>query len=129
MINYKVISSDRDLAEFSKYLHNNNIGTIAIDFESENNLHEYGSRICLIQIYDGKNYCIIDPFKISKEQLKSFLEDKKIVKLGYGSESDMSLLFKQYQIRIKALYDLKIMVDLLGIEKRGLGCKQAIIRN
>ena len=121
MISYKVLSSDRDIAEFGKYLHNNNIGTIAIDFESENNLHEYGSRICLIQIFDGKNYFVIDPFKISKEQLKSLLEDKKIVKLGYGSESDMSLLFKQYQIRIKALYDLKIMVDVLEIEKKGLG--------
>lgn len=120
MIRYKEISSDRDLVEFVKYLHNNNIGTIAIDFESENNLHEYGSRICLIQIFDGKNYLIIDPFAISKEQLKRFLEDKKIVKLGYGCESDMSLLFKQYQIRIKALYDLKIMVDVLEIDKRGL---------
>ena len=121
MISYKVISSDRDIVEFSKYLHNNNIGTIAIDFESENNLHEYGSKICLIQIFDGKNYFVIDPFKISKEQLKSFLEDKKVVKLGYGCESDMSLLFKQYQIRIKALYDLKIMVDVLEIENKGLG--------
>ncbi len=121
MISYKVISSDRDIVEFSKYLHNNTIGTIAIDFESENNLHEYGSKICLIQIFDGKNYFVIDPFQISIEQLKSFLEDKKIVKLGYGCESDMSLLFKQYQIRIKALYDLKIMVDVLEIEKKGLG--------
>lgn len=121
MISYKVISSDRDIVEFSRYLHNNTIGTIAIDFESENNLHEYGSKICLIQIFDGKNYFVIDPFQISKEQLKSFLEDKKIVKLGYGCESDMSLLFKQYQIRIKALYDLKIMVDVLEIEKKGLG--------
>ena len=121
MISYKVISSDRDIVEFSKSLHNNTIGTIAIDFESENNLHEYGSKICLIQIFDGKNYFVIDPFQISKEQLKSFLEDKKIVKLGYGCESDMSLLFKQYQIRIKALYDLKIMVDVLEIEKKGLG--------
>ena len=121
MISYKVLSSDRDLIEFYKYLHDNNIGTIAIDFESENNLHEYGSKICLIQIFDGENYFVIDPFKMSKEQLKVFLEDKKIIKLGYGSESDMSLLFKQYQIRIKALYDLKIMVDVLEIEKKGLG--------
>jgi len=121
MINYKVLLLDRDIVEFSKYLYNNDIKTIAIDFESENNLHEYGSKICLIQIYDGKNYYVIDPFKISKEQLKIFLEDKKIVKLGYGCESDMSLLFKQYQIRIKALYDLKLMVDVLEIEKKGLG--------
>jgi ribonuclease D len=121
MISYKVISSDGDIIEFVKYLSSNDIKTIAIDFESENNLHEYGSRICLIQIFDGINYFVIDPFRISKEQLKSFLEDKKIVKLGYGSESDMSLLFKQYQIRIKALYDLKIMVDVLELEKKGLG--------
>lgn len=120
MISYKVVSSDRDIIEFSKYLYNNDIKTIAIDFESENNLHEYGSKICLIQIFDGKNYFVIDPFQISKEQIKSLLEDKKIVKLGYGCESDMSLLFKQYQIRIKALYDLKIMVDVLEIEKKVL---------
>jgi len=46
MINYKVLLSDRDIVEFSKYLYNNDIKTIAIDFESENNLHEYGSKIC-----------------------------------------------------------------------------------
>ena len=121
MISYRVISSDRDIVELSKYLYSNGIKTIAIDFESENNLHEYGSKICLIQIFDGNKYFIIDPFQISREQLKCFLEDKKIVKLGYGCESDMSLLFKQYQIRIKALYDLKIMVDVLELEKKGLG--------
>ena len=121
MISYKVVSSDRDIIEFNKYLYSNAIKTIAIDFESENNLHEYGSKICLIQIFDGKDYFIIDPFDISQEQLKRFLEDKKIIKLGYGCDSDKSLLFKQYQIRIKSLCDLKIMVDVLDIEKKGLG--------
>ena len=118
---YKVISTDRDIIEFGKYLVDNAIGTIAIDFESENNLHEYGSRICLIQLFDGENYFVIDPFGISDEQLKRFLEDKKIIKLGYGCDSDKSLLFKQYKIRIKSLYDLKILVDVLGTEKKGLG--------
>ena len=120
MIPYTVIASDRELIAFRKYLGSNAIGTIAIDFESENNLHEYGSRVCLIQIFDGKKCVIIDPFGISKEVLKGFLEDKKVVKLGYGSESDMSLLFKQYQIRMKALYDVKILVDVLNLEKKGL---------
>jgi ribonuclease D len=121
MTSYKVISTDRDIIEFSKYLIDNAIGTIAIDFESENNLHEYGSRICLIQIFDGRDYFIIDPFGISEEQLKRFLEDKKVIKLGYGCDSDKSLLFKQYKIRIKSLYDLKLLVDVLDIEKKGLG--------
>jgi ribonuclease D len=121
MTSYKVISTDRDIIEFSKYLIDNVIGTIAIDFESENNLHEYGSRICLIQIFDGRDYFIIDPFGISEEQLKRFLEDKKVIKIGYGCDSDKSLLFKQYKIRIKSLYDLKLLVDVLDIEKKGLG--------
>lgn len=121
MINYMVASSNRDLIKLREYLYSNAVGTIAIDFESENNLHEYGSRICLIQIFDGNKYFIIDPFNIGREQLKEFLEDKKVIKLGYGCDSDKSLLFKQYQIRIKSLYDLKIMVDVLDIQKKGLG--------
>jgi len=121
MISYKTIAADRDMDEFENYIKLHDIKTIAIDFESENNLHEYGSKICLIQIFDGKGFFVIDPFKISKEKIKRFLEEKKIVKLGYGCESDMSLLFKEYKIRIKSLFDLKIMVDVLEIEKRGLG--------
>jgi ribonuclease D len=91
-----------------------------MDFESESNLHVYGEKLCLVQIYDGEKYFIVDPFKISRDELAKLFEDKKIVKYFYGCESDLSLVYKQFGIRIKSVLDLKNMVDVLGLEKRGL---------
>lgn len=120
MLAYQLIATDRDLAEFRRKLQERNVRMIAMDFEGEFNLHEYGSRLCLIQVFDGTNYYIIDPFSISAEELKRTLEDRGVVKLFYGAESDRSLVFKQYGIRIKAMYDQKILVDLLELEHKGL---------
>ena len=34
---------------------------IAVDFEGEFNLHIYGEHLCLIQIFDGCDFYLIDP--------------------------------------------------------------------
>jgi ribonuclease D len=93
---------------------------LAYDFEQESNLHIYGQKICLIQIYDGSVFFIIDPFRISRDKLAELLEDKKIIKLFFAADSDLSFAYVQYRIRIKSVFDLQIMVDLLDFEKKGL---------
>lgn len=120
MIEYELIATDRGLADFRHRLHQQEVRAIAVDFEGEFNLHEYGCRLCLIQVYDGSRYCLIDPFPVSPGELKAFLEDRGIVKLFYGADSDRSLVHKQYGIEIRSMYDLKVLVDLLDLEQKGL---------
>lgn len=120
MIKYTKISTDDELIDLRKHWLDENIHTIAMDFEGEFNLHVYGCKLCLIQVFDGFNFYIIDPFKLSEIELKKTLENKDIVKIFYGSESDISLVYKQYGIKMNTVLDLKTFVDALEYEEKGL---------
>lgn len=120
MKDYTVIKNDNDINQFMNYLSKSSIELLAMDFESESNLHVYGEKLCLVQIFDGKRYFLIDPFGVSRDELAKLFEDKKIIKYFYGCESDLSLVYKQYQIKIKSVFDIKNMVDVLDLEKKGL---------
>lgn len=114
------IERNSQLTKFLKYLSENRIDKLAFDFELESNLHVYGQKICLIQIFDGNSFFIIDPFKISRDKLAELLENKKILKLFFAADSDLSFAFQQYNIKVKSVFDLQIMVDLLQFKKKGL---------
>lgn len=120
MEKYYLLNTDNKVIEFNKYLYNNRIENIAMDFEGEFNLHEYGSRLCLIQIFDGTNFYIIDPFTINPGELKKTMENRKVIKYFYGAESDRSIVYRQYGIKIKSIYDLKMLVDVLDFKEKGL---------
>jgi ribonuclease D len=120
MKNFTLIERDFQVTDFQRYLSNNDIKILAYDFEQESNLHVYGQKICLIQIYDGTTFFIIDPFRISRDKLAELLEDKKIIKLFFAADSDLSFAYLQYNIKVKSVFDLQIMVDLLEFEKKGL---------
>jgi ribonuclease D len=120
VIKYTLITTNDEFISFMNSLADNCINSIAIDFEAEYNLHVYGEKLCLIQIFDNKNYYIVDPYKINRDLLASFFENSKITKYGYGSESDKSTLYKQYQIQINSLFDIKYLVDILAFEKKSL---------
>jgi ribonuclease D len=117
---YTLIETEADLTEFRKKLCHENVKKIAMDFEGEFNLHAYGEKLCLIQIFDGKNNFIIDPLKINDNEIKKLLEDRHTIKVMYGVESDVSLVYSQYDVQIKNIFDQKILVDLLNIEHSGL---------
>ena len=118
-IPYKLIDSDKKLSAFRNSLHSRNITEIAMDIEGEFNLHCYGEKLCLIQIFDGTNFTIIDPFKVSTEELQKLLESR-IIKIFFDASSDRMLIYRQYKIRLKAVLDLKHHVEVLELEKRGL---------
>lgn len=120
MKEYTLIKTNNDLIDYRKYLDHNNVTIVSMDFEGEYNLHIYGETLCLVQIYDGTRYFVIDPFHISTEELAKTFEDRKIVKIFYDATSDSMLLFKQYGIKMQGVYDLKFLVDLLDFDKKGL---------
>ncbi|GHT83605.1 hypothetical protein FACS1894137_05150 [Spirochaetia bacterium] len=120
MDSFTLIETAADLAAFRQYLVQETVDKLAMDFEGDFNLHAYGERLCLIQLFDGKKYFIIDPLHIPNEELILFLENKKIVKYMYGTESDISLIYKQYGIRLNNVFDQQLLADVLGMEHKGL---------
>ncbi len=117
---YREINTSSGLAAYRKELGERQIGKIAMDFEAEFNLHVYGEHLCLIQVFDGRDYLLIDPVKIDPAELKAFLEMKSPVKLFFGADSDKMLVYKQYGIKIASLFDVQILAEVLELEKKGL---------
>ena len=119
-MNYKYIDSAGKLAAHLHRLKDVGRDMIALDLEGEFNLHRYGEKLCLIQIYDGKDAAIIDPFKISLAHIKRFLENRSIMKIMYDASGDRAFLYKNYGIDLLSILDLQEAVGLLGYEKTGL---------
>jgi len=117
---FTFVETDETIIDFRKHLFHEGIQIIAMDFECEFNLHTYGKKLCLIQVFDGKQYFIIDPLKISDSEIIKFLEDKRTIKMMYGVESDMALVFSQYGIMVRNVFDQKILVNTLDFEYTGL---------
>ncbi len=88
---------------------------IAVDFEGEFNLHIYGEHLCLIQIYDGDRYYIIDPRSrgVTKNGLSIFFSSS-VKKLWFDCQSDASLVYKQYGLVINNIFDVRVLAEVLG---------------
>ena len=119
-MDYTVISKRKELIAYLETLSLKKNSLVALDLEAELNLHHYGQRLCLVQIYDGVHKLIIDPFDIETPLLKAFFEDRNILKIVYDAGSDSSLLKNVYDTEIKSLLDLRPAVDLLKFEKQDL---------
>jgi ribonuclease D len=93
---------------------------IALDIEGENNLHAYGETLALVQVFDGTDSIIIDPLGIDNRMLKSFFENRDILKIMYDAGGDSSLLKNACNIDMKSVLDLRPAVDLLKLSKQDL---------
>ncbi len=120
MKKYQYIKTDSELRKFRGYLQTEKIEILSMDFEAEYFLHQYGEELCLIQIFDGKEYYLIDPKNIGSQELKSFLENRNIVKIFFDASSDKSLVFKKYDIEMNSILDLMDYVQILDFPKKGL---------
>ncbi len=119
-MDYKYIDKAGKLAAYTHNMKTAGRDTVALDLEGEFNLHQYGEKLCLLQVYDGKNTAIIDPFKISMEHIKRFLENRSFLKIMYDASGDRAFMFKNYGIDILSILDLQEAVDLLEHEKSDL---------
>jgi len=96
------------------YLHALERNVISVDIEGEYNLHEYGEKICLVQVYDGEQFVIIDPFAVEGDGLRKLFENPRLLKVMYGASSDLSVLKNGHDIECKSVFDLQPAVKLLG---------------
>jgi ribonuclease D len=119
-INYIKIESSAELRSYLKKLDDKKQNVMALDIEAESNLHAYGEKLCLTQIFDGINSVIIDPFQIDNSSLKLLFENPKILKVMYDAGSDLSLLKNAHNLEIKSILDLRPAVELLDYDKKDL---------
>ncbi len=110
---YDYIDNDEKLHAFLEHI--KTLGSIAVDFEGEFNLHIYGEHLCLIQIFDGSRYYIIDPRSrtLSREALLEFFASD-VEKVWFDAQSDNSLVFKCYGVTINGIYDVRALAKALG---------------
>lgn len=114
MYDYTIIDSDKALDGLLETWRSNGTNEIAMDFEGEFNLHIYGEHLCLIQIFDRSSYYLIDPFKVSPDALKRFLEASDITKLMFDCASDSALVRKEFGIKLTSVYDVRVPALALG---------------
>ncbi|MDO8282351.1 MAG: hypothetical protein Q7U10_06985 [Thermodesulfovibrionia bacterium] len=119
-MNYIYIENETGLQLYLKKFKEKGLHIIALDIEAESNLHAYGERLCLVQIFDGVDSVIIDPLNIGKDTLKMLFEDSSILKMMYDAGSDLSLLKNSANIDIKSILDLRPATELLEYEKKDL---------
>jgi ribonuclease D len=120
MNEYTYIDTDKALSLYLKSLKDSGITSIAMDIEGEFNLHVYGERFCLLQLYDGEREIAVDPLSVSRDLLKNLLEDRDLLKITYDCASDRVLLAKSHGIVMNSILDLRPAVELLNFEKQDL---------
>lgn len=119
-MNYINIKNGAELRSYLKKFEYRELHIIALDIEAESNLHVYGEKLCLTQIFDGVNSIIIDALKIDNDTLKLLFENAGILKVMYDAGSDLSVLKNTADIEIKSILDLRPAADLLNYEKKDL---------
>ena len=114
MYTYSLIDSDTKLNNTIKSWKEKGISSLSMDFEGEFNLHIYGEHLCLIQLFDGSDFFLIDPFKVSPEALKQFLENSELEKIMFDCASDSALVRKEFNIQMEQVFDIRVLALALG---------------
>ena len=124
-------SSDRLMECIGRW---NSLERIAVDFECEFNLHIYGEHLCLVQVYDGTTYYVIDPRAngVSRDGLVAFFTSP-VKKVWFDCQSDNSLVYRKYQVSVENILDVRVYAlalgftgNLVSLEKEFLGIEPDI---
>ncbi|OGR39513.1 MAG: hypothetical protein A3J80_06105 [Desulfobacula sp. RIFOXYB2_FULL_45_6] len=85
-------------------------------------MHCFKEKICLIQIATDKEAHLIDPFEIKAAPFFiRVLESSDVMTVFHGADFDIRTLDREYQARVKNLFDTEIACRFLGVRERGLG--------
>ena len=108
---YKIITEQSSFEELMKELKKEEFLGIDTEFIRE---EAYIPELCLIQISTLTEIYIIDPIGLD---LKSFLriwEDESILKIMHSCTQDIDIIYKNFEILPKNIFDLQIAASFLG---------------
>jgi ribonuclease D len=118
-VSFSYIADDRALESAAEIMSREPV--LAFDLESDNNLHHYGSKICLMQLATPDSNFIVDPLSgIDLEPLRRILESEDIEIVMHDTDFDMRSLDGEYGWRPKKLFDTLIAARLCGHESIGM---------
>ena len=93
---------------------------IGIDLEADSLFH-YQEKVCLIQISTLRKNILIDPLSLKDlSPLASIFADNKIRKIFHGSDYDIRSLYRDFSIKVKALFDTQLASRFLGYSRTSL---------
>ena len=115
MADYRLVQTDRELGRLLERLRQDNPQAVAVDLESEHNLHSYGIHVALVQVFDGGQAHLIDTLAVKdRGLLRSLLEESPWVKVMFDASGDLATLGTAMQMSIRPVFDLSIAARLLG---------------
>ena len=115
MGDYTVIRTGAAAADLASRLRDGRFARIAVDIEGENNLHSYGIRVSLIQIFDGQRAWVIDVLSLdSRASLAALLQESSWLKVMYDAGNDLLAFSHDLDLRVQPILDVAIAANLLG---------------
>lgn len=114
MRDYALIQSDSDVASLAAHLRDSRCVRAAVDIEGENNLHSYGIRVSLIQIFEGRRAYVIDVLALSSRgALASLLQESSWLKVMYDAANDLLAFQHDLGFSPAPILDVAIAAQLL----------------
>ncbi|MBN2028075.1 MAG: HRDC domain-containing protein [Actinobacteria bacterium] len=92
---------------------------ISVDLESDS-YHHYAEKIALLQISDGEDIFILDPFGLELSQVAPLLRDKSTEKVFHDIDYDGRMLLTFLGVKPEPVFDTMVAARILGKEKVGL---------
>jgi ribonuclease D len=114
---YTLIRRDEDLAPLYSRLSRNGCTRLAIDVESEHNLHRYGIHVSLIQLFDGERADIIDVLALEDPaRLAPLLVKAPWTLVWFDAVSDLLSIRHDLGLKPSPILDIALAARLLGKE-------------
>ncbi len=117
MIDFQYIGDTAALREMLDNLRGSH--RICVDLESDS-YHHYAEKIALLQIGDGENIYIIDPFGADLAEMAPLVADKRVEKVFHDVDYDGRMLLTFLGVKPAPIFDTMIAARILGKEKVGL---------
>lgn len=115
---YEYITEDRDLPSILEELKGDRYIYLdsEVATESFENIDPFKDRIRLLQIGNEEKIYIIDAFKVSKENLRSFLKEllKEKGIIGHNIKFDLKFLSTNFNVSAYAVFDTMIASQILS---------------
>ncbi|MBT4989513.1 MAG: ribonuclease D [Rickettsiales bacterium] len=112
MTDFQFIDNNQDLEDISAQIKNADFITLDTEFVRD---FSYIPQIGLIQIgYQDKIY-LFDAIKCDLTPLIEIFTDEKIVKIIHSANQDCDVLYKNFQIIPKPIFDTQIASSIMGI--------------
>ena len=117
MKDFIYVDEIKKLREMSRHLQG--IRRISVDLESDS-YHNYGEKICLMQISTDKRIYILDSLKVDMSPVASLMEDTSKEKVFHDVDYDGRMLLTYLGVKPAPIFDTMIAARILGREKVGL---------